>query len=669
MEQPISLNKGLELVKTQQQEKDIVCCPKCQSINLAKDGRNKKDGRQRYKCKECHRAFIPKLSFEEKHRKIKRDVACPRCGNHYLHEAGNNPNGKCYKCINCKMRFAEYPVVNILREKYECPICKTNETVSAGKNNTGEKQRFFCNKCQRGFTEKSTYIQLGRSRTQWNSIDEMFHSDLWDVRVLGLQPTISNKRSTLNFSAIKIEWLKQATKLWIKYRAALDETSTLAHKVGSINKFNKFLQNKNLNLSPQKVNRELIVDYLVYLNCLNLNPITVGTHIGNLNQLLQESSRHGWANVTKEILVFPEDYPKKVKRLPRFIPEDIIKQLEDNLDALAKPVQCMITVLRETGIRISELVLLELNCMRKDSTGTYWINIYQKKMKKEIPPLPIPRYAAELIYEQQGYIISKLGKDFPYLFCDTKNKSSFYLDKITRDNQDVVNIPLSYFESVPVRLDPQTLRGYLHRLAEENQIVDTTGKVFPLGRCHRFRHTHGTDLINAGVPQHIVQKRLGHASPEMTSVYAHVHDKTMKQEMSKFWDGRVVDNKGKVIVPENPDLDTADIQWIKRNMKAQALPDGFCGLPVTKSCPVQGSPCLSCSHLRTTIEFLDVHKKHLEDTEKLIENARQNGWDRQAETNLPIAENLKKIIRGLEQKEVVHGDESFPEQEGGKQSA
>jgi hypothetical protein len=36
---------------------------------------------------------------------------------------------------------------------------------------------------------------------------------------------------------------------------------------------------------------------------------------------------------------------------------------------------------------------------------------------------------------------------------------------------------------------------------------------------------------------------------------------------------------------------------------------------------------------------------------------------------LSIVENLKKIIRGLEQKEVIFGDENFSEQEGGEQSA
>ncbi|MGP8207417.1 MAG: tyrosine-type recombinase/integrase [Acidimicrobiales bacterium] len=32
--------------------------------------------------------------------------------------------------------------------------------------------------------------------------------------------------------------------------------------------------------------------------------------------------------------------------------------------------------------------------------------------------------------------------------------------------------------------------------------------------------TYGTRLINSGVPQHVVQKLLGHASPNMTGHYA-----------------------------------------------------------------------------------------------------------------------------------------------------
>ncbi|NJO95575.1 MAG: tyrosine-type recombinase/integrase [Pleurocapsa sp. CRU_1_2] len=272
----------------------------------------------------------------------------------------------------------------------------------------------------------------------------------------------------------------------------------------------------------------------------------------------------------------------------------------------------------------------------------------------------LPYELAKIITKQQNYIKDNLGKKFNYLFCQTELHSWF--DQYGTSQQKFHKPrELNHFKPIKQKIKYTTLRGYLRQLASEKNITDIDGSIFPLEKIHRFRHTHGTELINAGVPQHIVQKRLGHASPEMTSVYAHIHDKTMRKEMEEFWDGRVVNNQGQVIVSENPDLDTTGMQWIKRNMKAQSLPDGFCSLPVTQGCPVQGSPCLSCSHLRTTIEFLDVHKKRLEETEKLIENARANGWNRQIENNVPIAENLRRIIRGLEQQEVVYGDESFLE--------
>ena len=49
--------------------------------------------------------------------------------------------------------------------------------------------------------------------------------------------------------------------------------------------------------------------------------------------------------------------------------------------------------------------------------------------------------------------------------------------------------------------------------------------------AHQFRHTLGTRLINAGVPQFIVQRVLGHASPEMVSVYAQLHDSTVRDRV------------------------------------------------------------------------------------------------------------------------------------------
>src|SRR5699024_11897418 len=78
----------------------------------------------------------------------------------------------------------------------------------------------------------------------------------------------------------------------------------------------------------------------------------------------------------------------------------------------------------------------------------------------------------------------------------------------------------------------ETFRGELNKLAYEQNIVDKSGEIYRF-HAHAFRHTVGTRMINNGVPQHIVQKFLGHESPEMTSRYAHIFDETLKNEFTK----------------------------------------------------------------------------------------------------------------------------------------
>ena len=58
--------------------------------------------------------------------------------------------------------------------------------------------------------------------------------------------------------------------------------------------------------------------------------------------------------------------------------------------------------------------------------------------------------------------------------------------------------------------------------------------------------------------------------------------------------------------------------------------------------------CLTCGDFRTTFEFLDQHKEQLEQTEKIIEKALVNNWQRQVEMNSQVKTNLKNIISSLE---------------------
>lgn len=66
------------------------------------------------------------------------------------------------------------------------------------------------------------------------------------------------------------------------------------------------------------------------------------------------------------------------------------------------------------------------------------------------------------------------------------------------------------------------LRERVGELARRLDIRDSTGALVDFQRTHRFRHTKATNLLNAGVPLHVVQRYLGHLTPEMTMTYADV---------------------------------------------------------------------------------------------------------------------------------------------------
>ena len=60
----------------------------------------------------------------------------------------------------------------------------------------------------------------------------------------------------------------------------------------------------------------------------------------------------------------------------------------------------------------------------------------------------------------------------------------------------------------------------LRQLSEAVGLHDSTGRPLSYSHSHRLRHTKATTLLNAGAPIHVVQRYLGHRSPEMTMRYA-----------------------------------------------------------------------------------------------------------------------------------------------------
>jgi hypothetical protein len=184
----------------------------------------------------------------------------------------------------------------------------------------------------------------------------------------------------------------------------------------------------------------------------------------------------------------------------------------------------------------------------------------------------------------------------------------------------------------------------LYRWLESCDIRDEYGEAVHL-TPHQWRHTLGTRLINHDVPQEVVRKILDHDSPQMTFHYARLHDTTVR----RHWEAaRKVNAQGETVVLD-PDGRLADAAWAKQRVgrATQALPNGYCGLPVVQTCP-HANACLTCPMFITTPEFLPQHHQHHQQVLQIISAAETRGQTRMVEMNQQIATNLSKIITALE---------------------
>ena len=131
----------------------------------------------------------------------------------------------------------------------------------------------------------------------------------------------------------------------------------------------------------------------------------------------------------------------------------------------------------------------------------------------------------------------------------------------------------------------------------------------------------------------------------MTAHYARLSDKTVRHHWEK---ARKVNADGQP-VQVRADGPPGEAAWVKQRLSraTQALPNGYCELPMVRTCPHANS-CLTCPMFVTTAEFLPQHHAQRKQTLQIISAAETAGQARVAEMNRQVAANLDKIITALE---------------------
>jgi integrase len=457
--------------------------------------------------------------------------------------------------------------------------------------------------------------------------EALYACDVWDARRLGL-PEHADSRLRLRFDAITPGWLRDAAKRWARFRLAGGKAwSTVRTDIDALASFSRFLIAHRLELThPSSITRPLLEDYLSWLAHTTVKVPTRRGRIGGLCTFLEHGRRYGWLpGLPASATIYREDYPPVDEAVPRFVPEFVMTQLEatanlERLDDLT--IRHLTIVLIETGLRITDACRLPFNPIIDDSVGWPCLRYYNHKMRAE-QLIPLSARAAETVRDQQAHVRARWPAGSAWLFPRH------------RANPDATH--------------PVGATSVRRRLAAWQHDIDLRDEAGQPVRAtpHQFRHTVGTRMINQGVPQHVIQKLLGHASPKMTARYAHIHDTTVRAAFDDY-QARRVDIHGRRL-DFDPEASTSEAEWVKHNLArvAATLPNGYCGRPPQQDCP-HPNACLTCPDFQTTPQFLAIHRRQRDGTLEILDAAEQAGNARLADNHRQVATNLERIIETLE---------------------
>lgn len=257
-------------------------------------------------------------------------------------------------------------------------------------------------------------------------------------------------------------------------------------------------------LSRLKISIEDIKPIILrrYIAHLHLKGMARG-HYSERTMARKIASLRAFLNFLADRGVLPSGYevflpfPKLKKKLPEVLSSSELTRLLDMIN-LDKPAayrdKALIEVLLGTGLRVSELVLLNLESVSFDRRE---LKVKGKGKKERVVPLNS---------EAEEALSAYLSKGRPFLFHQ-ENEALFLNNRGGR------------LTTAGVR---KILRKYASRLYGKSRL-----------RPHLFRHTLATGLLEGGADLRVVQEILGHSSLSTTQVYLKLGIERLKKVYKK----------------------------------------------------------------------------------------------------------------------------------------
>lgn len=242
-----------------------------------------------------------------------------------------------------------------------------------------------------------------------------------------------------------------------------------------------------------KVEPLSIREFLAYLYAQNYTKSTTARKLATLRSFYKFLIRRGLVSINPLSTIRT---PKQEKRLPKCLDlEQVQKLLEapGDADLLSARDRAMLEVLYSSGIRVSELVDLEMSDL---DLVEGVLRVRGKGRKDRITPI-----GSQAIKALQRYF-------------DLRQ-----LDHKSQNGQSTQRVFLNkHGESLSTRSVRRKLDKYL-----------TMAGLDPGISPHTLRHSFATHLLNNGADLRSVQELLGHQSLSTTQIYTHLSTTRMKE--------------------------------------------------------------------------------------------------------------------------------------------
>ena len=440
----------------------------------------------------------------------------------------------------------------------------------------------------------------------------------------------------LHFERIAQPWLKEAAKRWARARLLADTSArTVSAYLVSVRHFSAWLAEHAGEVSgPALLSRSVLEDYMLWVRHeTDWKPATRNQRLLAVRLLLEEQREDGLAGLPAGAVIHGAELPRVDPGLPKTLPGGVFAQWIDpaNLALIGERDRTLVLVLAFTGFRVSSVVTLMRGCLELGSDGHPYLRYFNVKASREAM-LPIPPLLSQQLERHETFLAERYPQTewlFPSPVHRGAKRGAFHINPST-----VANVIERYVRSAQIR----TAGGEL--------ALD----VYP----HLFRHNVGTSMVNENIPLTVIQDVLDHGSIEMTARYARMREETVRRAVNR-WHERVNIRGERIALPVNGPLEQA--AWMKERIARakQALPNGYCGLPLVQTCP-HPNACLSCESFLTDGSFRSVHDQQQAETRRLLEQAHKHNNVRLIEMLERDEQSLARILEGLDQIETGHDD-------------